>query len=86
LYNYIEELVLLKIGKNKACHGFVPRHNHGSVDYTSVNDGHVHQCLDVTSPPISSQDGSHIHYTEGYVQFEDGHNHYFQAYWTGYSC
>jgi hypothetical protein len=27
-------------------------HNHGSVDYTSVEDGHVHQCLDVTSPPI----------------------------------
>jgi hypothetical protein len=80
LYNKIKELVLLKIGKNNACHGFVPKHNHGSVDYTSVNDGHVHQCLDVTSPPISSQDGSHIHYTEGYVQFEDGHNHYYQAY------
>jgi hypothetical protein len=40
----------------------------------------VHQCLDVTSPPISSQDGSHIHYTDGFVQFEDGHNHYYQAY------
>lgn len=71
---------LNKVGKNDFVSGFVPHHNHGSVDYTSIADGHVHQCLDVTSPPISSQEGGHIHYTEGYVLFEDGHSHYYKAY------
>jgi hypothetical protein len=64
---------MAKTGKNDFVSGFVPRHNHGSVDYTSVDDGHVHQCLDVSSPPIQTQDQNHIHYTEGYVVFEDGH-------------
>lgn len=68
------------VSKDGSYHGFVPRHTHGTVDYTSVNDGHVHQCLDVTSPPIPSQDGTHIHYSEGYVVFENGHNHHYQAY------
>ena len=69
-----------KVGKDDFIQGFVPHHNHGSVDYTSVADGHVHQCLDVTSPPIPSEDGSHVHYTKGYVLFEDGHTHYYEAY------
>ena len=69
-----------RVGKDSFTPGFVPHHNHGSVDNTSVAAGHVHQCLDVTSPPIQSQDGSHIHYTEGYVVFEDGHVHYYKAY------
>lgn len=65
--------------------GFVPEHNHGSVNYTSISRGsvspdHVHQCLDVTYPPIRTQDGGHIHYTEGYVVFESGHKHYYRAY------
>lgn len=25
------------------------------------------------------QDGRHVHYTEGYVVFEDGHTHYYKA-------
>jgi hypothetical protein len=74
-----EELIGL-ILKDSSQKGFVPGHNHGSVDYTSVDYGHVHQCLDVTSPAIVTQDGSHIHYTEGYVMFEDGHAHYYRAY------
>jgi len=42
---------LMKRGsKDSFVQGFVPDHNHGSVDYTGVADGHVHQCLDVTSP------------------------------------
>ncbi|MDF2607872.1 MAG: hypothetical protein K0S34_2068 [Bacillales bacterium] len=70
-----------EVYKNDFVEGFVANHNHGSVSYTSVDDGHVHQCLDVSSPPMPSQDGSsHIHYTEGYVLFDDGHNHYYQAY------
>lgn len=69
-----------KVGKDDFVSGFVPHHNHGSVDYTSVADGHVHQCLDITPPPIPSEDGSHIHSTEGYVLFEDGHTHYYKAY------
>jgi hypothetical protein len=69
-----------KIGKNDFVSGFVPNHNHGSVDYTSVDDRHVHQCLDVSSPAIPTKDGSHIHYTEGYVLFEDGHTHSYKAY------
>lgn len=83
-----EDSCRLVHGENKEVYkddfvsGFVPRHNHGSVDYTSLVDGHVHQCLDVTYPPIPSEDGSHIHYTEGYVLFEDGHNHYYKA-WSG---
>jgi hypothetical protein len=68
-----------KIKKNEFVHGFVPHHTHGSVDYTSVDAGHVHQCLDVSSPPIQSEEG-HIHYVEGYVVFENGHNHYYRAY------
>jgi len=36
-----------KVGKDSFIPGFVPHHNHGSVDYTAVADGHVHQCLDV---------------------------------------
>jgi hypothetical protein len=71
---------LVNINKDSSYPGFVPMHNHGSVDYTSVENGHVHQCLDVTSPPIPIQTGGHIHYTEGYVVFEDGHNHYYKAY------
>ena len=68
------------VKKNDFVTGFVPEHNHGSVDYTSLVQGHVHQCLDITGPPIRSQDGSHIHNTEGYVLFENGHYHYYQAY------
>ena len=71
---------MAKVGKDDFVTGFVPHHNHGSVDYTSVEAGHVHQCLDVTSPPIMAQDNNHIHYTEGYVVFEDGHTHYYKAY------
>ncbi|TDT62760.1 YmaF family protein [Fonticella tunisiensis] len=62
--------------------GFVPDHNHGTVDYTSIEDGHVHQCLDITFPPKLLKDGTHIHYVEGYVLFEDGHHHYYKA-WSG---
>ena len=40
-----------RVGKDDFVPEFVPSHNHGSVDYTSVEAGHVHQCLDVTSPP-----------------------------------
>ena len=69
-----------RIAKDDFIQGFVPHHNHGSVDYTSVEDGHVHQCLDITSPPIQTEDGNHIHYTEGYVLFEDGHTHHYRAY------
>lgn len=68
------------VGKADFVSGFVPHHNHGSVEYTSVEGGHVHQCLDVTSSPIPAQDGGYIHYTEGYVLFEDGHMHYYKAY------
>jgi len=77
---FIGGIGMKKVGKDDFISGFVPHHNHGSVDYTSVASGHVHQCLDVTSPPIPSEDGSHIHYTEGYVVFEDGHNHHYKAY------
>jgi hypothetical protein len=68
------------IGKSSFVSGFVQHHNHGSVDYTSVADGHVHQCLDVTGPPIITKEGGHIHYTEGYVLFDDGHHHHYKAY------
>jgi hypothetical protein len=71
---------LRKTNKDDFVQGFVPHHNHGSVDYTGVAGDHVHQCLDVTSPPIMAQDGGHIHYTEGYVVFENGHTHHYQAY------
>ena len=27
-----------------------------------------------------AKDGSHIHYTEGYVLFEEGHIHHYRAY------
>lgn len=36
-----------KVYKDDFVPGFVPNHNHGSVDYTSVEEGHVHQCLDI---------------------------------------
>ena len=68
------------VSKDDFISGFVSEHNRGSVDYTSVAQGHVHQCLDITGPPIPSQEGSHIHQTEGYVLFENGHHHYYQAY------
>lgn len=60
---------------------FVQNHNHGSVTYTSVDDGHVHQCLDVTHPPTPFNN-NHIHYVEGYVLYEDGHVHYYEG-WSG---
>jgi hypothetical protein len=34
----------------------------------------------VTSPAIPTLEGSHIHYTEGFVVFENGHTHHYQAY------
>lgn len=71
-----------EVHKDDFVHGFVPNHNHGSVNYTSVVNGHIHQCLDITSPPTPSEDGSHVHYTEGYVLFEHGHNHHYKA-WSG---
>lgn len=58
---FIGGIKMNKVGKDDFVSGFVPHHNHGSVDYTSVADGHVHQCLDITSPSIPSEDGSHIH-------------------------
>jgi hypothetical protein len=76
-----QELMVL-ISKDSSVTGFVPGHTHGSVDYTSVDYGHVHQCLDVTSPAIPTQDGSHIQSTEGYVMFENGHVHYYDFYTT----
>lgn len=69
-----------KIGKDDAYPGLVPNHTHGSVDYTSIELDHVHQCLDITSPPILTSDGGHIHSVEGYVLFENGHTHYYEAY------
>ncbi|WHY93089.1 YmaF family protein [Neobacillus cucumis] len=71
---------MAKVGKDDFVNGLVPHHNHGSVDYTSMEAGHVHECLDVISPPIQNQDGSYIHYTEGYVVFENGHTHHYKAY------
>jgi hypothetical protein len=32
---------MAKVGKDDFVKGFVPHHNHGSVDYTSVEAGHV---------------------------------------------
>jgi hypothetical protein len=71
-----------EVYKDDFVNEFVPNHNHGSVDYTSVEDGHVHQCLDITFPPKRLKDGTHIHYTEGYTLFDDGHYHYYKA-WSG---
>ena len=65
--------------KNSFVQGFVPEHNHGSVDYTERSGDHVHQCLDITAPPTITKDG-HVHYTEGFVLFEDGHHHHYKAY------
>ncbi len=31
-------------------------------------------------PPIPTPDGGHIHYTEGYVLFENGHQHAYKAF------
>ncbi|PLS18770.1 hypothetical protein CVD28_06545 [Bacillus sp. M6-12] len=67
-----------KAGKDDFVTGFVPDHNHGAVDYTSVDDGHVHQYLGVRSPPISTQ-VDRCTYTGSYVVYEDGHTHYYQA-------
>ncbi|HBI03827.1 MAG TPA: hypothetical protein DDY49_07360 [Paenibacillaceae bacterium] len=63
------------IGKNEAYPGFIPNHNHGSVNYTSVDDGHVHQYLFVTSPAIQGQGGGHVHYYDVYTTVDDGHKH-----------
>jgi hypothetical protein len=71
-----------EVYKDSFVRGFVPEHNHGSVDYTSVSNNHIHQCLDVTSPPRNLNNDTHIHYTEGYTLFEDGHHHYYRA-WSG---
>ncbi len=71
-----------EISKNDFVIGFVPEHNHGSVDYTSINHitgNHVHQCLDISGPSIPTEDGSHIHESEGYVLFENGHYHYYKS-------
>lgn len=77
-----EESEEQEVYKDDFVTGFVPDHNHGSVDYTSVEDGHVHQCLDVTHPPKRLGDGTHVHYVEGYTVFEDGHHHFYKA-WSG---
>ncbi|WP_176541218.1 MULTISPECIES: hypothetical protein [unclassified Bacillus (in: firmicutes)] len=50
---------MAKVGKDDFVNGFVPHHNHGSVDYTSMEASHVHQCLDVTSPPIPTSTKTH---------------------------
>lgn len=71
-----------EVYKNSMVQGFVPEHNHGSVDYTSLEYGHVHQCLDVSSPPRILKNGTHVHYSEGYTLFENGHHHYYKA-WSG---
>jgi hypothetical protein len=71
-----------EVYKDDFAMGFVPNHNHGSVDYTSIEDDHVHQCLDVTHPPKRLKDGTHIHYVEGYTLFDDGHHHFYKA-WSG---
>lgn len=63
------EYMAKKVGKDDFVKGFVPHHNHGSVDYTSMEAGHVHQCLDVASPPIQTQDGNHIPLYGGICRF-----------------
>jgi hypothetical protein len=67
------------VTKESFVQGFVPHHNHGSIDYTSYVNGHMHQCLDITLPPTPLEGGSHVHMTEGYVLFENGHNHHYKA-------
>jgi len=62
--------------------GFVPDHNHSSIDITSIDLGHVHQYLDISFPPSRTRSDGHIHYVEGYVLFENGHTHSYEA-WTG---
>ena len=61
--------------------GFAPLHNHSSITNTSIDFGHTHQYLNITYPPTPIN-GSHIHYVEGYVLSENGHNHYYSA-WSG---
>ena len=56
-----------------------PRHNHGSVSHTSCEQGHSHQCLDVSSPEIPIADANHVHNSEGWVLYEYGHAHYYKA-------
>lgn len=58
---------------------FVPKHNHGSVTHTSCDQGHSHQCLDITGPPVPTSDGGHVHASESWVMFEHGHVHYYKA-------
>ncbi|ERI11403.1 hypothetical protein HF838_23735 [Aneurinibacillus aneurinilyticus] len=67
------------IRSNGFVQGFVPWHNHGAVAYTSISKEHVHLLLNVSEVAVPLQDGSHIHYIEGYVLFEDGHVHYYRA-------
>ena len=55
-----------------------PKHNHGSVTHTSMEDGHVHQCLDVTGPAVITGT-SHVHHSSGWVVYEDGHAHYYKS-------
>jgi hypothetical protein len=35
-------------------------HTHASVDYTSLELEHVHQCLDITYPPTPAPNGTPI--------------------------
>ena len=61
--------------------GFVPNHNHSSINNTSIDAGHVHQFLDITFPASETNSGGHIHYLEGYVLYENEHVHRYEA-WT----
>ena len=67
---------MAKVGKDDFVNGFVPHHNHGSVDYTSMEAGHVHHYKAHSGPAIPVGNGQHVHYYDFYTTENDGHRHH----------
>ncbi len=61
--------------------GFIAYHNHSWIDYTSLDDEHVHQYMNISHPAVKNTAG-HIHFINGFVLYDDGHYHYYEG-WSG---
>jgi hypothetical protein len=69
----------MSVKKDTFIQGFVPGQNHGSVDYTSVADGHVHYTEGYSGPAIPVGNGMHVHYYDFQTTTNDDHTHHVQG-------
>ena len=74
---------MAKVGKDDFVNGFVPHHNHGSVDYTLPDGSRACSSMfryHFSSDPYDSRWKTMFIIQKGFVLPENGHFHHYKAY------